>query len=201
MSQSRLEKVGTVYSRMSALLRSGARRKEFTPVWMQVYEAFPPRLEPRWDRPGSAEPLPTILYKEDRARAQFHRQFGHRVEVVDLLDEADKTLAQTFVDRFRKLEGGDKEGRSFEQLFRQTVEDMEAEGVQLKNRNAEAASARFPRLPPRRTAHPAGSTGGETVDASRPAGADMSSISFKELFSMGKEQGQSQQEDNKDTKS
>lgn len=39
------------------------------PLWYVVYEAFPPKYEPRYDRPGSQKPLKNIFYKEDLIRA------------------------------------------------------------------------------------------------------------------------------------
>ncbi len=35
-----------------------------TPIWYEVYEAFPPKHEPRWDREPSQLPVPRILYQE-----------------------------------------------------------------------------------------------------------------------------------------
>ncbi len=34
------------------------------PLWYDLYEAFPPKHEPRWDREPSRQPLPKILYQE-----------------------------------------------------------------------------------------------------------------------------------------
>jgi len=83
MSQSRLERVGSIYSRMHELLKSGARKADFRPLWFDLYAAFPPKYEPRWDRkiPGWDKPLNKILYREDAARAQFFKQYGDRTEV------------------------------------------------------------------------------------------------------------------------
>ena len=83
MAQTRLEKIGTIYSRMSGLLRSGAMKAEHKPVWFEVYEAFPPKYEPRFDRHqlpygegGNVEamgPPRKIFYKEDLIRAKFYK--------------------------------------------------------------------------------------------------------------------------------
>ena len=83
MAQTRLEKVGTIYSRMSGLLKSGAMKPEHKPIWFEVYEAFPPKYEPRFDRQqlpygegGNVEamgPPRKIFYKEDLIRAQFYK--------------------------------------------------------------------------------------------------------------------------------
>ncbi len=83
MAQTRLEKIGTIYSRMSGLLKSGAMKPEHKPIWFEVYEAFPPKYEPRSDRHqlpygegGNVEamgPPRKIFYKEDLIRAQFYK--------------------------------------------------------------------------------------------------------------------------------
>lgn len=91
MASTRLEKIGTIYSRykllssifiiiiinktyvvsfrLTGLLKSGAVKPDDIPIWYEVYAAFPPKLEPRYDRPAVMKPIRPILYKEDRVRA------------------------------------------------------------------------------------------------------------------------------------
>ncbi|KAG8041212.1 hypothetical protein G9C98_002200 [Cotesia typhae] len=52
MAQSRLERIGTIFTRVQSLLKSGAVKWEDKPIWYDVYEAFPPKNEPRYDRTG-----------------------------------------------------------------------------------------------------------------------------------------------------
>ena len=86
MAQSRLEKIGTIFSRLQGLRKSGAIKAEQVdlvvwvaicnlqvPIWAQVYEAFPPRYEPRWDAKDPVEPVRKILYREDSVRAQYSK--------------------------------------------------------------------------------------------------------------------------------
>ena len=86
MAQSRLEKIGTIFSRLQGLRKSGAIKAEQVclkivtwvvfisklqvPIWAEVYEAFPPRYEPRWDAKDPVVPVRKILYREDSVRAQ-----------------------------------------------------------------------------------------------------------------------------------
>lgn len=44
-------------------------KPEDKPMWYDVYAAFPPTLEPRFDRPASNIPLRQIFYDEDVTRA------------------------------------------------------------------------------------------------------------------------------------
>lgn len=39
------------------------------PLWYDVYEAFPPKYEPRFDRPPVNKEIPAIFYPEDIIRA------------------------------------------------------------------------------------------------------------------------------------
>lgn len=82
MAGSRLERIGTIYSRYfrfniisfiflraSGLIRSGALKWEDRPLWYDIYEAFPPKEEPRFDRPVPNIKLKHIFYEEDKIRA------------------------------------------------------------------------------------------------------------------------------------
>jgi small subunit ribosomal protein S23 len=71
--------------RMTGLLKSGAMKPEHKPVWFEVYEAFPPKYEPRADRHqlpygeggnvAGLGPPRQIFYKEDLIRANFYKVF------------------------------------------------------------------------------------------------------------------------------
>ena len=55
--------------RVQGLLRSGALKEADKPIWYDVYAAFPPKFEPKFDRfVADHEPV-NILYKEDAIRA------------------------------------------------------------------------------------------------------------------------------------
>eukprot|EP00095_Tigriopus_kingsejongensis_P007549 snap_masked-scaffold104_size368486-processed-gene-2.3 protein:Tk07549 transcript:snap_masked-scaffold104_size368486-processed-gene-2.3-mRNA-1 annotation:"28s ribosomal protein mitochondrial" len=141
MAQSRLEKVGTIYSRMRALLNTGAVKEEHTPLWYPLYEAFPPQHEPRWDRvPQRDTPIPRILYREDMVRAQFYRQFGDHHEVMNLLDQASPPpLSQVFLDKYRQIQAEAPPETDFKGLFVRTVDALELDGVRLRAMDREAA--------------------------------------------------------------
>jgi hypothetical protein len=55
--------------RVRGLLRSGALKEEDKPIWYDVYTAFPPKYEPKYDRPAPDVPLRNIFYLEDTIRA------------------------------------------------------------------------------------------------------------------------------------
>lgn len=43
--------------------------EEDKPIWYAIYEAFPPKVEPRYDRRVTKLPIKNIFYKEDIVRA------------------------------------------------------------------------------------------------------------------------------------
>ena len=163
MAQTRLEKIGTIYSRLLGLYKSGASKFENRPIWFDVYEAFPPKYEPRWDRHqlsygtggnvAKMSPPRNILYKEDIIRAQFFKVFGgddqellpgetlHKTKKLkhtyNLFDNNSDNIAQTFVNKYLELEQTSPVGKSASgddrNLFRETVEALELEGINLLN--------------------------------------------------------------------
>lgn len=69
MAGSRLHNFGTIFTRVTGLLETGAVKE--VPIWYEVYKKFPPELEPRSDRPAPPQtPIPEIVYKEDFQRAK-----------------------------------------------------------------------------------------------------------------------------------
>ena len=140
MSLSRLDKIGTVYSRMSFLVKHGAIRPEYKPIWLEIYEAFPPLHEPRWDRKSKkdGDQIPKILYKEDLARAKFYKQFGERHEVYRMNDNSDESVSQRFVTKFVEEERQNP-SMSEEELLAQTLDKLELEGLMLRNLDPEQA--------------------------------------------------------------
>ena len=159
MAQSRLEKIGTIYSRLRGLQKSGAVSHDKRPLWFDVYEAFPPKYEPRWDRHllkygkgcdvASMGPPRKILYQEDEVRAKFYKVFyGEDVAKENLntaerfpplqeetfnLFESEKRdcVAQKFIHCHKELEKEGKVGK--DELFKATVDTLELQGINLMN--------------------------------------------------------------------
>ena len=55
--------------RVYGLLRTGAMHENDKPIWYDVYAAFPPRIEPKYDRYITDKQPVNILYHEDAVRA------------------------------------------------------------------------------------------------------------------------------------
>ncbi|XP_014483693.1 PREDICTED: 28S ribosomal protein S23, mitochondrial [Dinoponera quadriceps] len=124
MAQSRLEKIGTVYSRVSSLLRGGAMKSEDAPLWLAVYEAFPPKYEPRFDRQLPSKPITPIFYKEDLVRARFHKDQGF-IPATNLGRENIKTASQNFLSMYKMIQK--EEGLSMDAAYERAMHQYKAE--------------------------------------------------------------------------
>lgn len=58
-----------MYFRVSGLLHGGALKRENKPVWYDVYQVFPPKIDPSWDAIRPMPEIKEIFYPEDTIRA------------------------------------------------------------------------------------------------------------------------------------
>lgn len=54
---------------VQGLMRAGVMTEAEKPLWYDVYKAFPPKYEPRYDSPAVDKEVVSILYPEDIIRA------------------------------------------------------------------------------------------------------------------------------------
>ncbi|RVE64433.1 hypothetical protein OJAV_G00125950 [Oryzias javanicus] len=138
MAGSRLERFGTVFSRVRDLMRSGVIQKADKPIWYDVYEAFPPKREPLYvkkqSRPAvnKQDPVPEIFYREDEVRAKFYEQYGMGSRPLDLSKPNFISTSQRFVTKFYELKS--HSNLSDSALFDETAKALLSEGVILKRR-------------------------------------------------------------------
>lgn len=145
MAGSRLEKFGTVFTRVRDLMRAGVIKHEERPIWFDVYAAFPPKREPLYEkavRPlkiHAADTVPEILYKEDEIRAKFFEVYGNGPRAFELLKPNFVSSCQRFVMKYGELESrGDVKP---ELLFEETAKALLAEGIYLRKRGGPAKVA------------------------------------------------------------
>ncbi|XP_051534883.1 28S ribosomal protein S23, mitochondrial-like isoform X2 [Myxocyprinus asiaticus] len=138
MAGSRLEKFGTVYTRVRDLMRAGVIKQREKPIWFDVYAAFPPKREPLYEKPvrqvkrHAADSVPEILYKEDEIRAKFFEVYGSGPRAFELLKPNFVSPCQKFVMKYSELESrGDIKP---EMLFEETAKVLLAEGIYLRKR-------------------------------------------------------------------
>lgn len=173
MAQSRIEKIGTIYSKLKGMLKTGAIREEHAPMWLSIYEKYPPKHEPRWDRkPERDTPIPKILYEEDVIRAQFYRQFGNRSEVINLLDPNFKPRSELFIEKFKQIEASSPDKNDFKGIFVNTVDALELDGIRLRTLTKDEAL----KLP---------ESLAKTMEQTPKAKKQLQTPSFRELFGRG----------------
>ncbi|XP_015518314.1 small ribosomal subunit protein mS23 isoform X1 [Neodiprion pinetum] len=122
MARSRLAKIGTIHSRTSGLLRSGAMKEEDKPLWFDIYEAFQPKDEPRFDRPISTGNIREIFYEEDVIRAKFHKDHPS-LPFVHLNDTSRLSQTQKFIATYQELskEGGVQKSELYKAAVSQVI--------------------------------------------------------------------------------
>ncbi|XP_015435533.1 PREDICTED: probable 28S ribosomal protein S23, mitochondrial [Dufourea novaeangliae] len=120
MAQSKLERVGTIFSRLSSIILGGGMQEHNIPIWYNVYKAFPPKYEPRFNRPASQKPLRNIFYDEDVVRAKFHEDIKNLPRVN--LNSKTKTVTATFLNLYTQFQkdGLNPEGAYEAALIRYT---------------------------------------------------------------------------------
>ncbi|XP_011697083.1 PREDICTED: 28S ribosomal protein S23, mitochondrial [Wasmannia auropunctata] len=139
MAQSRLEKIGTIYTRFSALLKGKAIKEEDMPVWLTVYEAFPPKYEPRYDRRLPKKPVRPIFYNEDLIRARFHKDQSF-LPATNLANENAKSATQNFLSMYETLrKDGLSEDSAYERAMNRYISQTE---VRTESRKENEMGAR-----------------------------------------------------------
>ncbi|ETE64395.1 28S ribosomal protein S23, mitochondrial, partial [Ophiophagus hannah] len=143
MAGTRLEKFGTIFTRVQNLLRSGAMRESQKPIWYDVYEAFPPLREPTYRniRPlvgKVTDTVPPILYPEDQIRAKFYEAYGTGSGIFELARSNYKSPCQRFVEKYNELkkQQGDMDE---DLLFAETGKALLAEGLVLSRKGKKVA--------------------------------------------------------------
>ncbi|XP_047370694.1 28S ribosomal protein S23, mitochondrial [Vespa velutina] len=102
MAQTRVEKVGTIYTRISSLIYGGAKAETEKPLWYTIYEAFPPKYEPKYDRATPYIPIRPIYYKEDVIRARFHKDCKN-LDLINLSNKKYPSQTKKFLDTYNEL--------------------------------------------------------------------------------------------------
>ncbi|KAL1779785.1 28S ribosomal protein S23, mitochondrial [Sigmodon hispidus] len=144
MAGSRLETIGSVFSRTRDLMRARVLKEK--PLWYDVYKAFPPLREPVYRRThlryGKAKAaIQDIFYREDQIRAKFFSAYGPGQKAFDLFNPNFKSTCQRFVEKYMELQ--DLGETDEEKLFVEAGKALLAEGVILRRvREAKTVSAR-----------------------------------------------------------
>ncbi|KAG8002316.1 28S ribosomal protein S23 [Nibea albiflora] len=146
MAGSRLERFGTVFTRVRDLMHSGIIKSTEKPIWYDVYRAFPPKRDPLYVKPQSRtftckkqEAVPEILYGEDKVRAKFYELYGTGARPFDLFRLNHVSTCQRFVDKYLELKSNSELDDSA--VFEETTKFLLAEGFVLRRRGAPPVSS------------------------------------------------------------
>ncbi|XP_054460211.1 28S ribosomal protein S23, mitochondrial [Anoplopoma fimbria] len=145
MAGSRLERFGTVFTRVRDLMRSGVIKPSQKPIWYDVYEAFPPKRDPLHVKPNSRpctkkrEAVPEIFYREDEVRAKFYALYGMGPRPLELSKSNFVSTCQRFVDKYTELKSHSELEDSA--LFEETGKALLSEGLMLRRKGAPPVSA------------------------------------------------------------
>ncbi|XP_015913928.1 small ribosomal subunit protein mS23 [Parasteatoda tepidariorum] len=127
MAGNRLQRTGSIFERLSGLLKTGAIKGEDKPIWYDVYKSFPPKHEPTFSRPPLPKEIKPIFYPEDNIRGKFLKLYGP-ASVHNLLQPSEQSIMQRFVEKYQYLE---KNGSFMneEDVFKATEAALEEEGI------------------------------------------------------------------------
>lgn len=140
MAGSRLEKFGTVFTRVRDLMRAGVIKHSDKPIWYDVYMAFPPKREPLYVKPAAKiygkkeEAVPEIFYREDEVRAKFYEVYGNGPRAFELSKVSFISPCQRFIQKYTELESRGELKES--ELFEETGKALLAEGLVLRRKGA-----------------------------------------------------------------
>ncbi|VDK67226.1 unnamed protein product [Onchocerca ochengi] len=96
----RKETAGSIFYRVTGLLRSGQMKWKERPLWYDVYVANPPQIELSAD---ASLPIRKLYYKEDIAMARFYKQF-RSVGAISISNEESESLCKKFIDLYKTVE-------------------------------------------------------------------------------------------------
>ncbi|KAM5179955.1 small ribosomal subunit protein mS23 [Mantella aurantiaca] len=134
MAGSRLERLGTVFTRTQNLIRAGVIKHNVKPIWYDVYAVFPPKREPTYLSPPKrrqklVENVPAIFYHEDVIRAKFYNTYGSP-GMINLNRRDHKSICQRFVEKYLELQK--PLVVSEDKLFEETGRALLLEGITLR---------------------------------------------------------------------
>ncbi|GFT18087.1 28S ribosomal protein S23, mitochondrial [Nephila pilipes] len=132
MAGNRLQRTGSIFERMTGLLRAGAVKEQDKPIWYDVYKAFPPKHEPAYARPPVDKEIQPIFYPEDIIRGKFFKMYGSSA-TFNMLKSDKKSIVQRFVEKYQELEKSGKFSNE-DEIFKMTEAAFEQEGLSFVRR-------------------------------------------------------------------
>uniref|UniRef100_A0A0N5APW3 Small ribosomal subunit protein mS23 n=1 Tax=Syphacia muris TaxID=451379 RepID=A0A0N5APW3_9BILA len=127
----RKENVGSIFYRVTGLLRGNQMKWNQRPLWYDIYAMYPPLLDTGWNAkfPKEKEPVNSILYAEDVVRAEFYKKI-RSLGAISVENLETISLSQFFVDIYSELETQNPKLEP-QQLFDMAVKEVEKKGIEL----------------------------------------------------------------------
>jgi hypothetical protein len=124
---------GTIASRINDLLKSGVMKER--PLWLDVYEHYPPLTPMKWNEPAHPGKPPHIRYKKDILIKLFNNHFMQPKDSISLLEDHNElTMVEKFVNiQTDLLTGKDYTSANITETFEKAKEIFEkTHSVKLK---------------------------------------------------------------------
>ncbi|KAK0417001.1 hypothetical protein QR680_012788 [Steinernema hermaphroditum] len=127
----RAERSGSIFFRVTGLIRSGQLKWENRPLWYDVYAAVPPLREPNWDAkwPKHSESVRELLYEEDIIRARFYKTF-RASGAISIENKKSKSISQLFIEQYN-AEREENPTLSEDEVFVKTTRTLVGNGIDL----------------------------------------------------------------------
>ncbi|KAH9515150.1 28S ribosomal protein S23, mitochondrial [Bulinus truncatus] len=143
MAGSRRVKLGSIMTRLSGLMQSGAIKIEDRPIWYDIVKVVPPKPVP------AQKQIQNIFYPEDYVRVHFYQTFAQEQPIV-MGDNRKKSISQRFIEKYLELHRAHVEPSA--NLFDETVAALKSEGIHLRTHQEKAAhDVRFKKADPNKS--------------------------------------------------
>uniref|UniRef100_A0A1I7VKB2 Small ribosomal subunit protein mS23 n=1 Tax=Loa loa TaxID=7209 RepID=A0A1I7VKB2_LOALO len=96
----RKETAGSIFYRVTGLLRSRQLKWKERPLWYDVYVANPPHFE---SSANVSYPIRKLYYRKDIAMARFYKQF-RSLGAISISNEESESLCKKFTDLYKTIE-------------------------------------------------------------------------------------------------
>ncbi|XP_053375277.1 probable 28S ribosomal protein S23, mitochondrial [Mercenaria mercenaria] len=134
MAGSRVHKYKSIFKRVEGLIKSEALPWKDRPLWYDVMERFPPKVDPDFERPVPKNTVRKILYPEDLIRAKYYEEFNDR-DVVNMRTERDdiKIKTQVFVEAYLELR---EPGMKVDEIIEKVEQKLNSDGTKYIRKKA-----------------------------------------------------------------
>ncbi|EEB16657.1 mitochondrial ribosomal protein S23, putative [Pediculus humanus corporis] len=129
---SRLEKIGSIYARVSNLLSKRKPGSIEKPLWFDIYTKYPPIQEPLWNRPPLDIKVKEIFYEEDKIRAKVHKALKNKLTPFNLADNRNNNESELPIKLYQDYVS---QGLTEDEAIQKLTEDFNKDKQIMKNKS------------------------------------------------------------------